>query len=308
MLFFLFSCSSHPAYFSFRYQYAATLIQKTYRANRARRAKRALELFQGNKERLAAVRLQAIFRAKLERARLRIKRKRMELQKLEEKASMVRNSKMSDSERIRMYNLQAELTEDASKFMNESLLRPNTTFSVVWKTVFCLSVVLELSSLIILINRPDLTKEALLPVPYSEREECLADRGPRFGKIMGIFGRNRVPETLPRYCEDDIVALQGLWVAAARIIVEVVLFIVNFMFFFDVPVSFFTGRFNPDTGVLEPNPFFTRWIAPGVLLQMIVNPKMDKIAEGVAGTVSRVRRLGPIRVFRWTGKFRCSCF
>lgn len=240
----------------------------------------------------------------MQQAKLRIKRKRQELEKLEEKAKRFHKDKMSDTERIRMYKLQAELTRDAQSFMNKSLLRPNTTFSVIWKTTYVIFVVLELSALIIQINYPKLTKESLIPLPFSELKECRSDTGGPLQKFLSIFGlKNKVSRPLPRYCQEDMIALQALGIYLWCGLIELVIFAIGFMFFFDVPVSFFTGRFNEDTGILEPNPFFERWIAPGVLLQMIVNPQMSNVAEIVAHTASRIRILGPIRVFRWTGKY-----
>uniref|UniRef100_A0A7S3L5Y3 Uncharacterized protein n=1 Tax=Amphora coffeiformis TaxID=265554 RepID=A0A7S3L5Y3_9STRA len=279
-------------------EHAAILAQKMFRAKRARKEMRALHLIQGNRARLAAISLQKRFRAALKRARKRIKRKKRELEKLEMKAKKVKQDLMSDSERIRMHKLQAELAEDADRFINRNLLRPNTTFSVVWRTTFVLSVILELSTLILHISFPALKKENLFPVPYYARKECRRGVAIGFGKILSIFDRSE-PAPLPRYCQDDMVALQAFGVGLMRLLVEGVLLTVNFMFFFDVPVSFFTGQFNPNNGVLEPKPFFPRWIAPGVLLQMIVNPQMDTIAELIATAVTKIQDLGPIRVFRW---------
>ena len=262
--------------------HAATLVQSIYRSKRSRRERRALELLQGNKERLAAMKLQKRFREVLKRARRRLARKKRELEKLEAKAQRLNRNKMTDSERIRMYKLQSELAEDAHAFINRNLLRPNTTFSVVWRTTFVVSVILELSTLILRINYPQLTKNSLFPTPFSELKECRKHDGGFFRKI---FGRG-APKPQPRYCRDDVVALQAFGIALMKVLVELILVIVNFMFFFDVPVSFFTGCFNKENGVLEPKPFFVRWIAPGVLLQMIVNPQMGTIAELIATTVS----------------------
>ena len=264
-------------------EHAAILAQKIFRAKRARKEMRALQLIQGNRERLAALALQKRFRAALKRARKRIARKKRELEKLERKAQKVNMDRMSESERIRMYKLQTELANDADRFINRNLLRPNTTFSVVWRTTFVLSVILELATLILHIHFPALKKEALYPVPFSELRECRKVEASLLGKILSAFRRR---EPRPRYCEDDMVALQAFGIGLMKLAIEGILLLVNFMFFFDVPVSFFTGQFDPDTGMLGPLPFFPRWIAPGVLLQMIVNPQMGSIAEMIATTVS----------------------
>lgn len=48
--------------------------------------------------------------------------------------------------------------------------------------------------------------------------------------------------------------------------------------FASVFVEFFTGELS-DTGLIVPKPFFSRWIVPGVFLQLLVNPSMKKIAR-----------------------------
>jgi hypothetical protein len=283
-------------------EHAAILIQKTYRAMRSRKAISALQLIKGDARRLAASRLQAHFRAALGRARAGIRRKQVELQRLARiaKEQSKKREKMSDSERRRMYSLQKELASDAKKLVNqELLLRPNTTFAVTWKTIFVAAVVLELSTLIALINWPELTKESLFPIPFSELEECQVTEVGPLRKFLSVLNRNN-GEPLPWYCEEDTVALQSFGLASLRILMAIVLFAADFIFFFDVPVTFFTGRFNPNNGVLEPMPTFVRWVAPGVLLQLALNPKMDRVAENLAQVVSSIRLLGPIRVFRWT--------
>lgn len=145
--------------------------------------------------------------------------------------------------------------------------------------------ILELTTLILRINYPGLNKEALLPVPFSELKECRQAEANRFEKwLAALRGYQEVPQA--RYCEDDMVALQAFGIGLMKLLFEGVILMVNFVFFFDVPVSFFTGQFNPDNGILEPKPFFPRWIVPGVLLQMIVNPQMDTVAEIIATIVS----------------------
>ena len=142
--------------------------------------------------------------------------------------------------------------------------------------------ILELSTLVLHIRNPNLSKDSLFPTPYSDLKACRkVDRG-----FFGSLVNRSAPRPRPRYCHDDVVALQAFGIALMKIFVELILVIVNFMFFFDVPVSFFTGCFNKENGVLEPKRFFERWIAPGVLLQMIVNPQMGTIAEIISRTIT----------------------
>jgi len=64
-------------------------------------------------------------------------------------------------------------------------------------------------------------------------------------------------------------------------------------------VVFFTGEYNPNTGVLEPKAFFPRWILPGLALQLLVNPKMESVSEVVAIVIDGLLYYGPVRVLRW---------
>ena len=70
--------------------------------------------------------------------------------------------------------------------------------------------------------------------------------------------------------------------------------------FLDVFVTFFTGQLSPDTGLLEPKKFFQRWISPGLVLQLLVNPKMGYVSLLVVRGWNELMHHGPVRVFRWT--------
>ena len=264
--------------------YAATLIQKVYRAKRSRREFRALQLFRGDQERLAAIKLQRNLRAASMKAKLRLKQKKQELLRLHEKAKMA-HANMSDKEKIRMYKLQADLAKEAEHFINRNLLRPSTTFSVAWRMIFVIAVVLELSALVLRVHNPKFGKESLFPTLYSDLKECQVHERGHWQKILSVFAK-KDPKPSPWYCEDDMVALQFFGIALWRLVVDTTMLLVDFIFFFDVFVSFFTGELDPQTGVLTPKPFFVRWIAPGVVLQMCVNPHMDTIAEVLASSLS----------------------
>ena len=71
------------------------------------------------------------------------------------------------------------------------------------------------------------------------------------------------------------------------------------MYFLDVFVTFFTGDIHPDNGVLIPKPFVKRWIAPGLVLQLLVNPYMKEVSERVFDTMYILFDFGPVRVYRW---------
>jgi hypothetical protein len=76
--------------------------------------------------------------------------------------------------------------------------------------------------------------------------------------------------------------------------------VVSIVCFLDVFVTFFTGEIDAITGYIVPKPFFNRWIFPGLLLQLLVNPSIGPLANTVFSILKQVIDLGPVRVLRWT--------
>lgn len=74
---------------------------------------------------------------------------------------------------------------------------------------------------------------------------------------------------------------------------------VGIAYFLDVFITFFTGEFHQESGVLIPKPFFQRWILPGLVLQLLVNPYMKAVSEWTLEVGSQLLDYGPIRVWRW---------
>jgi hypothetical protein len=73
--------------------------------------------------------------------------------------------------------------------------------------------------------------------------------------------------------------------------------LVSMVSFLDVFITFFTGELDERTGLLVPKPFFNRWIFPGVVLQLIVNPTMKDISAAVRKIIAFCHAVGPMRVF-----------
>ena len=74
---------------------------------------------------------------------------------------------------------------------------------------------------------------------------------------------------------------------------------VGVAYFLDVFVTFFNGEFDPLSGVLMQKPFFPRYVLPGVLLQLLVNPHMKTISRWTASGMRKSLYYGPVRVYRW---------
>lgn len=112
---------------------AAIMIQKSFRGMEVRKSVRALNILEGSKKTMIAIKMQKAFRASLARARSRIAEKKQELKRLQAQAEATKTSSMSDNDRRRMYQLQDELGRQAKELVNRKLiLRPNTTFAVTW--------------------------------------------------------------------------------------------------------------------------------------------------------------------------------
>lgn len=69
----------------------------------------------------------------------------------------------------------------------------------------------------------------------------------------------------------------------------------------DVPITFFTGEIHEETGTLIPKPMFQRWILPGLLLQLLINPVMTDVFTFVKDALVIFHKIDPGRVMRWIG-------
>ena len=47
-------------------------------------------------------------------------------------------------------------------------------------------------------------------------------------------------------------------------------------------------------------PSLARWIAPGLLLQLLLNPRLGSLSEIVGQVADEIVKLGPVRVLRWS--------
>jgi hypothetical protein len=73
--------------------------------------------------------------------------------------------------------------------------------------------------------------------------------------------------------------------------------------FASVFVEFFTGELS-DTGLVVPKPFLSRWIVPGVFLQLLVNPSMRNIGKSTRLLTLGARSVGLARVVSLILAFR----
>ena len=90
--------------------------------------------------------------------------------------------------------------------------------------------------------------------------------------------------------------MRQAWLVMAHVIATILVPLVNTIFFLDVFVTFFTGELT-SAGTLVPKPFFTRFILPGIGLQLIVNPAMIEISRVVKVSIVHATCIGPSLCF-----------
>jgi hypothetical protein len=296
-------------------EHCALLIQKTFRAHQARKLLFALNMIRGQKEQIAVIKLQKIFRGMAYRARQRLKRKKNELKRLqaEEQATRANNGKkkMKASDRRRMYRLQEELHDEAGHLLNETLLlRPNTSFAVLWKVLFVVAILFEISQLALKpwlknyknvdTGRPldieSIMEHTFIPTPVSQLAVCEthAEDGPRILRVIRRVFRKvtrRKPsqtKPLPWYCHNTFATAQTVYIKTLEFLIHEFLVLMGVICFLDVFVTFFTGEIDVDTGILSPKPFFARWFVPGLVMHLAINPNVES-ASRVVMKVSHMR-------------------
>ena len=119
-------------------------------------------------------------------------------------------------------------------------------------------------------------------------------------KLRSTFLKDKRARASTRwYCETRYAQLHSHYRTAMEFLLEKFSILVGVICFLDVPVTFFIGEIHPENGVLVPKPFFSRWIIPGLLLQLLVNPKMAVVSTQASAAGRRALAHGPVRVCRW---------
>jgi len=181
----------------------------------------------------------------------------------------------------------------------------------------------------------DILELHLLPTPVTELEQCgflppglrqskKAQEGEKKGPLQWIRKFPRWLRQLPRrnqkdedisllesksegtdvkdkpwYCHKHYATAQGIWISLFKLLLRQFFGFVGIVCFLDVFITFFTGEFHSANGNLIPKPFFTRWILPGIMLQLLVNPQMETVSANVWRLMEYAHHLGLARVVRW---------
>ena len=185
------------------------------------------------------------------------------------------------------------------------LLRPNTSFSVLWKLITIPCVTIELTKLAI---APRVSKD-LVDTPlrqmlsdlWMKHDQCklLMDGGKKRFKdgnlfaFMPNFGKGNI-----EYCmSGTFIRRQTLFFTIMAQIFQNASPFISLVSFLDVFITFFTGEYSSDgKRTLVPRGFFPRWILPGICLQLIVNPTMHTFGSMVGSFVEFCNFVGAFRV------------
>lgn len=291
---------------------AVTRMQAIFRARSVKKNQKALRIFTMNKELFAVIKIQNRIRQKAVNAKKKVEEKRKELKKLQGRRRDITND-LTFQDKMRTIELRDELRL-REKIVEEqrSLLRPNTNFAVLWKTLFVFTVLLEILQLILgesddeKRSLEDILSSALLPVDGCEDMEAQRKTGPL--KKVGNFFKN----ISRKKNNTEIATSSGLSVCKAILppfkryqlllihyFISYFVYVVSTICFLDVFVTFFTGDLHPENGIIEPKPFFKRWVAPGILVQLLTNPTMKNVSGIVKSVAGFINETGPGRVARW---------
>jgi hypothetical protein len=144
----------------------------------------------------------------------------------------------------------------------------------------------------------DVISLILKPFPVSEWPEC--EEKPKT-VLHRLTGKWRAESTSfhPWYCSKPYASFQTYYRWTVDFFIEEFMVIVSIICFLDVYVTFFTGETDPETGELVPKSFFSRWVIPGLLLQLVLNPAIGPVATFLFSSLQKMYYLGPVRVLRW---------
>ena len=203
-----------------RKEHAAIMIQKAFRAYKIRKARNAIRALEGDLNYSATIKVQRAFRS---RARRRLQRKKQELRRLSAiKFTVSKEHEIGIEDTRRFYELQDELAAETDKLINKKLLlRPSTRFSVVWKILFIICIVVEISQLIAKpwldsfesqrkgepMTMSDFVALSFVPTRASQRPECVSTEQRNIFRSRSRTTKKQIntsrneEDDLPWYCK-----------------------------------------------------------------------------------------------------------
>jgi hypothetical protein len=139
---------------------------------------------------------------------------------------------------------------------------------------------------------------AMVPSPVNEWPECQEWKPVSVvQRLTSRFHKHNSPVLW--FCSEPYASFHRIYRRFIDFLIDQFKVIVSVVCFLDVFVTFFTGEIDPGTGGLVPKPSFRRWVFPGLILQLLVNPSIGQISCSSLSLVRSIIKLGPARVLRW---------
>jgi hypothetical protein len=272
---------------------AVLKLQKQFREKRELKAKRRFNLMSPVRDKTSNKQMANKICKRLveEQKHSRSKLERMEI--LNSQREMRRQVSQDERRDITKHK------ESERMLKKRLLLSPKTSFAVAWKyfTVACIAL-----ELIHHMFAPVLSGE-LKKMPLDTFLLKVLNASSSSNYCGGKSGTKQAVSAPSIFIPvinnlDDITCTGSLmkqtWLVSAHIIATAIPLFVNTIFFLDVFITFFTGELSSTTtGMIVPKPFFTRYILPGIGLQLIVNPTMVEISRLVKQMIVHAMHIGP---------------
>ena len=244
---------------------AVLQLQKSFREMRERKAKRRMELISFDRPSARHIRQQLRVERNLSKSKL------LKMEMLDSERKLRRQ--VSEQEKANIHKHK----ESRKREKKRLLLSPKTAFALGWKYMAISCVILEVSQMI------------CAPLLSGELKKMPLDQ---FLSVLLFASCNE------KKSKDFCVASpwKHNWLLAVHLFSRILIAFVHAVCFLDVFVTFSTGELTP-TGKLVPKPFFTRYILPGIGLQLIVNPTMMALSKLVKTAILYSIHVGPSLCF-----------
>ena len=258
-----------------------------------------------SKSEQAVVQLQKAFRErrveKTKKRQLLMSNRRWVRSKLEEEERLMRTKleqierRDIDRQQRRQISVEerrgiAQHRKSARQLMKRLLLNPKNYFSVIWKYLTVSCVALEIMTILFApVLSGDVKKmpldQFIVKVLLGSRPQC--NKSARNAPSLFVPSIGSIGDIT---CSGS--KTKQVWIVTAHVIATMIVPAVNCICFLDVFITFFTGELS-STGTLQPKPVFQRWVLPGPVLQLIVNPTMSSIKTAVLNALGASIKIGP---------------
>jgi len=294
-----------------REEKSAILIQAKFRSYHSRKLERVYRLVCMTEKEIAAFKIKSHMRTWAHRARTRVREKREEWHRLRLRES--NNNDLNFEEKKKMYILEQQLQKEVKTKTSQSMLmRPNTRYAIAWKILFFVALLVELSHLTMepkvrqykniskneKLDVSTVMEYYLVPDHINAWPECAMY--PKKQRYIGRRNKNSDETVKPWYCFTPYTTVHSFYIIFLKFMIGEALFASGVIFFIDVFIDFFTGDVCPQTGKLHPQHFFARWIIPGIVFQLLVNPWLEVLRVILRVVLGFVKYVGPDRLWCWS--------